>query len=125
MQTLSYASLAFSLLAAFGAVLVKQRLNLYKAARGRGSPEEWGEKMQKKSSGIEYWQLQTILKAFLLLLQISLLFGLSLSANMWTQQATISIVIMCTTAFGILFYVATIMVSVCIRTALSGQQKQP
>lgn len=45
--------------------------------------------------------------------QVSLLlFGFSLSANVWTQQTTISSVIICTTAFGLLFYVGTILVSV-------------
>ena len=94
MQTLSYASLALSLLAAFGAVLGKQWLNSYKAARVPGSLEERGEKRQKKLDGMECWRLQTILKSFLVLLQISLfLFGFSLSADMWIQQKTISIVI--------------------------------
>lgn len=113
MQALAYASLAFSVLAAFGAVMGKQWLNSYKAAHGRGSLEDRGIQRQKKLNGLESWQLQAVLKAFLVLLQISLfLFGLSLSANMWTQQVTISTVIICTTAFGILFYVATIFVSV-------------
>lgn len=68
---------------------------------------------QKKFDGLERWRLQKILQAFFVLLQISLfLFGLSLSANMWTQQAVISGVIICTTAFGILCYVTTIFVSV-------------
>jgi hypothetical protein len=66
-----------------------------------------------KLNGLEYFHLQTVLQAFLVLLQISLLlFGLSLSANMWAKQTTISSVIICTTAFGILFYVATTLVSV-------------
>jgi len=113
MQTLLYASLSLSLLAAFGAVMGKQWLNSYKAARGRGSLQERGLQRQRKLDGLERWRLQTVLKSFLVLLQISLLlFGLSLSANMWTQQRTISSVIICTTALGILFYVATILVSV-------------
>ncbi|KAG1787434.1 uncharacterized protein HD556DRAFT_1409233 [Suillus plorans] len=66
-----------------------------------------------KLDGLESFRLQTILRVFLVLLQISLLlFGLSLSANMWAQQTTISSVIICTTAFGILFYVGTFLVSV-------------
>ncbi|KAG1805472.1 uncharacterized protein BJ212DRAFT_868580 [Suillus subaureus] len=112
-QTLAYASLAFSVLAAFGAVLGKQWLNSYKSVRGRGSLEERGIERQMKLDGVEYFRLQTVLRAFLVLLQISLLlFGLSLSARMWTQETTISSVIICTTAFGILFYAGTILVSV-------------
>jgi hypothetical protein len=112
MQTLAYASLSFSVLAAFGAVMGKQWLNSFKASRGRGSLEERGFQRQKRLDGLEYWHLQTVLGAFLVLLQISLLlFGLSLSANMWTQQRTISSVIISATALGILFYVATIVIS--------------
>jgi hypothetical protein len=113
MQTLAYASLSFSVLAAFGAVMGKQWLNSFKASRGRGSLEQRGFQRQKRLDGLENWRLQTVLGAFLVLLQISLLlFGLSLSANMWTQQRTISSVIISTTALGILFYIATIVISV-------------
>jgi len=111
-QTLSYASLALSVLAAFGAVMGKQWLNSYKASRGRGSLEERGMQRQEKLDGLKRWHLQTILGAFLILLQISLfLFGMSLSAKMWSQQTTISGVIMSTTAFGVLSYGATIFLS--------------
>jgi hypothetical protein len=113
MQTPAYASLAFSVLAAFGAVMGKQWLNSYKAARGRWSLEERGMHRQRKLDWLEHWHLQTVLGAFFVLLQISLLLiGLSLSANMWTQQPTISSVIISTTGFGILFYVGTILISV-------------
>ncbi|KAG0699433.1 hypothetical protein DFH29DRAFT_1081304 [Suillus ampliporus] len=112
MRTLAYASLAFSVLAAFGAVLGKQWLNSYKAARGSGSLENRGIQRQMKLDGLEHFHLHTVLQAFLVLLQISLLlFGLSLSASIWIQQTTISSVIICTTAFGILFYAGTILVS--------------
>lgn len=113
MQALGYASLASSVLAAFGAVLGKQWLNSYKAARRRGSLEERCIERQMKLDGLEYFHLRTILQAFLILLQISLLlFGLSLSANMWTEQTTISSVIICFTTVGILLYGLTISVSV-------------
>jgi hypothetical protein len=112
-QTLAYANLSFSVLAAFGAVMGKQWLNSFKSLRVQGPLEERGFQRQKRLDGLEYWHLQTVLRAFLVLLQISLLlFGLSLSANMWTQQRTISSVIITATALGILFYVATIVISV-------------
>jgi hypothetical protein len=110
MQALAYASLSFSVLAAFGAVMGKQWLNSYKAARGRGSLQERGMQRQRKLDGLDYWQLQAVLKAFLVLLQISLfLFGFSLS--MWVEQTTISSIIGCITAFGVLFYGVTVFVS--------------
>jgi hypothetical protein len=54
MQTLAYASLSFSVLAAFRAVMGKQWLNSYKAARGQGSLEERGLQRQRKLDGLEY-----------------------------------------------------------------------
>ncbi|KAG0699431.1 hypothetical protein DFH29DRAFT_936974 [Suillus ampliporus] len=112
MRTLACASLAFSVLAAFGAVMGKQWLNSYKAARGRGSLEERGMRRQMKLDGLEDFRLQAVLQGFLVLLQVSLLFfSLSLCANMWTQQTTISSVLICTTSFGILFYAGTVCMS--------------
>lgn len=112
MQALAYASLAFSVLAAFGAVMGKQWLNAYKAARGQGSLEERCMQRQKNLDGLERFHLQTVLQTFLVLLQISLLlFGLSICANVWIQQKTISSVIICTMAFGIFFYASTILLS--------------
>ncbi|OAX40408.1 hypothetical protein K503DRAFT_620216 [Rhizopogon vinicolor AM-OR11-026] len=112
MQTLAYTSLAFSVLAAFGAVMGKQWLHSYKAARGRGSLEQRGLQGQRKLDGLDHWHLQAVLGTFLVLLQISLfLFGLSLSANVWMQKPTISSVIICTTAFGVLFYGITVFIS--------------
>ena len=112
MQTLAYASLSLSLLAAFGAVMGKQWLHSYIARRGQGSLEYRGLQRQRKLDHLEKWRLQTVLGGFIVLLQIALLlFGLSLSANMFTRQRTISSVIICTTALGILFYMATVLIS--------------
>jgi hypothetical protein len=49
-------------------------------------------------------------QSFPVLLQISLLlFGIALSANMWSQQHTIAWVIIATTVFGFMFYSLTVM----------------
>src|ERR1700709_2030928 len=61
-QALAYASLVFSVLAAFGAVMGKQWLNSYKAARERGSLEERGMKRQWKLDTLESWHLKAVLK---------------------------------------------------------------
>ena len=109
MHALSYVSLAFSLLAALGAVIGKQWLNSYKAAHGRGSLEERGPRRQMKLDGLDHFLLQTALGASFVLLQFSLLlFVLSLSANMFSQQRTISGIIIFFTAVGILFYMTAI-----------------
>ncbi|KAG2052875.1 hypothetical protein BDR06DRAFT_972772 [Suillus hirtellus] len=104
-QTLVYASLAFGILAAFGAILGKQWLHPYKAAQGQETLEERGMERQMKLDRVLYFHLQAVLQAFLVLLYILLLlFGLSLSTHMWAQQNMISSVIICTTASHILFY---------------------
>jgi len=109
MHALLYASLAFSLLAALGAVIGKHWLISYKAAHGRGSLEERGPRRQMKLDGSERFYLQTALGAFFVLLRFSLLlFVLSLSANMFSQQRTVSGIIIFSTAVGILFYTTTI-----------------
>lgn len=112
-QTLAYASLSFSLLAALGAVLGKQWLRFYKLERfGRGSLEERGRNRQQKLQGLEAWHFDAVLQLFPVLLQISLLlFGISLSSYVWTQQRTITAVIIATTVLGCLFYAITLFAS--------------
>jgi hypothetical protein len=113
-QALAYTSLAFSLLAAFGAVLGKQWLGYYKTNRYvRGSLEERCKQRHRKFQGLEKWWLEKVLGSFPDLLKFSLfLFGLSLGAAMWSQQQTISTLIIITTASGVLFYALTIVASV-------------
>ncbi|KIK34588.1 hypothetical protein CY34DRAFT_97707, partial [Suillus luteus UH-Slu-Lm8-n1] len=112
-QSIAYASLFFSLLAAFSAVLGKQWLGYYKSQRyGRGSQEERAKCRQEKFDGIVRWHFEAVLQSFSVLLQISLLlFGIVLSANMWFQQHTIAWVIIATTVFGYTFYSFTVMVA--------------
>ncbi|KAG1745040.1 uncharacterized protein EDB91DRAFT_173492 [Suillus paluster] len=112
-QTIAYASLSMSLLAAFGAVLGKQWLGYYKSNRyGRGSQEERGKRRQEKFDGIITWYFDGVVQSFPILLQISLLlFGIALSANIWYEQPTIAWVVISTTVFGFLFYSLTVMAS--------------
>jgi hypothetical protein len=113
MQALAYASLAFSLLAAYGAVMGKQWLGHYKANRfGRGSLKDRCQQRQRKFQELRAWQFENVLRSFPVLLQISLLlFGLSLGAMLWTQQWPNSILVIATTAFGGLCHAFIIMVS--------------
>ncbi|KAG0697359.1 hypothetical protein DFH29DRAFT_1022852 [Suillus ampliporus] len=103
-QTLAYSSLSFSLLAAFGAVLGKQWLRIYKLKRfGCGSLEEQGARTDNKNltASKRGWHLDAVLQTFPVLLEISLLlFGISLSAYVWTQQRTITSIIIATTGLG-------------------------
>jgi Family of unknown function (DUF6535) len=112
-QTLAYASLSTSLLAAFGAMLGKQWLGHFKTSRfGRGALDERCKRRQQKLDGLEAWYFNTIMLTLPIFLQLSLLFfGIALGANMWIQQHTIASVIMATTIFGVLFYFYTVVAS--------------
>ena len=112
-QAIAYASLSFSLLAAFGAVLGKQWLRFYKLERsGHGSLEERGRNRQMKLEGLEAWHFDAVLQAFPMLLQCSLLlFGISLSSYIWTQQRTITAIVIAATVLGCMFYAFTLFAS--------------
>ncbi|KAG2109033.1 uncharacterized protein F5147DRAFT_836864 [Suillus discolor] len=87
-QTLTYMSLALSIIAAFGAVLGKQCLNSYEAAREKGGTlEESGMRRQMKLDGLVRFQLRPLLQAFLVLLQVALvLFSISLCLKTWADH---------------------------------------
>ena len=112
-QTLAYASLSSSLLAAFGAMLAKQWLGHYKTSRfGRGALHERCQRRQQKFDGLEAWHFSTILATLPIFLQLSLFFfGVALAANIWTLQHTVASVIMATTGFGVIFTFFTVVSS--------------
>ena len=112
-QTLAYTSLSTSLLAAFGAVLGKQWLGHFRTTRfGRGTLQERCQRRQKKLDGLEAWHFGTIIATLPIFLQLSLLFfGITLAANIWSQQHTVASVIMATTSFGFIFYFFTVVAS--------------
>jgi hypothetical protein len=104
-QGLAYVALSFSLLAAFGAVLGKQWLSHYKSNNIRGSLEDRGKHRQQKLDGMEAWQFHAVLQSFPVLLQISLLlFGVAISAFVWSQQGTLAIAVIASMAIGLFFY---------------------
>jgi hypothetical protein len=112
-QAVAYASLSMSLLAAFGAALGKQWLGYYKASRyGHGSPEDRGRRRQMKMDGLNVWYFDAVVQCFPMLLQLSLLlFGISISADMWCKEHSIAWVIIAAVVFGILFYLLAVLAS--------------
>jgi hypothetical protein len=67
MQTLAYASLAFSVLAAFDVVTGKQWLNSYLRHREVGALWRNVACRGRRDYGLEYWRLQIVLGTFLVL----------------------------------------------------------
>jgi len=111
-QGFAYVALSFSLLAAFGAVLGKQWLSHYKCNNVHGSLEKRRKLRQQKLDGLEIWRFHAVLQSFPVLLQISLLlFGLSISAFVWSQQGPLAVAVMVPTAFGIFFYAFVVVAS--------------
>ncbi|KAJ7267917.1 hypothetical protein C8J57DRAFT_1614158 [Mycena rebaudengoi] len=72
-QSLFYASLFSTLLAAFLAVLGKQWLMHYDAAGSRGTLAERGLERQRKYDGLHKWKFTFVMEMFPLLLQLALL----------------------------------------------------
>lgn len=110
-QSLIYASLCASLLAALGAVLGKQWLSNFKRS-GRGTIDDRGRHRQMKLDGLRTWHFDSVLGFLPSLLQISLLlFGIALSASMWTVSPTIAIIIITSTTLGFTFYLTIVLAS--------------
>jgi len=111
-QSFAYVALSFSLLAAFGAVLGKQWLSHYKCSNAYGSLEERGKLRQQKLDELEAWRFHAVLELFPVLLQISLLlFGLALSAFVWSQQGLLAVAVIVPTAFGFFLYAFAVATS--------------
>lgn len=104
-QTLLYASLAVSLLAAFLAMLGKQWLNRYDHIEKRGSLIDRSRNRQMKLDGMETWGFSFVMEGLPLMLQIGLLLlGCALSRYLWIIDHTIAKMVVGVTSFGVLFY---------------------
>ncbi|TCD68770.1 hypothetical protein EIP91_009783 [Steccherinum ochraceum] len=112
-QCLLYTSLACSLFAALGAVLGKQWLNRYNSVDEHGSLEERCRTRHRKFTAMEEWHFRRVLEALPVLLQLSLLlFGLALSAFMFTRQLAVAIVLTFANLVGAGFYFTVVIQSV-------------
>ncbi|KAG1765759.1 hypothetical protein EDD22DRAFT_845209 [Suillus occidentalis] len=103
-QSLIYASLSASLLAALGAMLGKQWLGHFQHF-GHGTVDGRGRQRQRKLDALYAWHFNAVLEGLPVLLQLSLLlFGVALGANLWTQQHIVACIVIGTTSFGTVFY---------------------
>ena len=103
-QSLLYASLATSLLAAFLAMLGKQWVNRYVRNRG-GSAADKSRDRQRKLDGFEKWYFHLAIESLPVMLQVSLLLlGCALSQYLWTINRTVAGVVVAVTLFGFTSY---------------------
>ncbi|KAJ7244260.1 hypothetical protein C8J57DRAFT_1681059 [Mycena rebaudengoi] len=106
-QSLLYASLFSTLLAALLAVLGKQWLMNYDAAGSRGTLAERGLERQRKYDGLQKWKFTLIMEMFPLLLQLALLlFSAALSVYLSTISCPIAIIVIALTSLGTLAYIS-------------------
>ena len=105
-QTVLYASLGISLLAAFLAMLGKQWLNRFGKAKVRGSEIDESRNRQRKLSGMVSWKFDLVMESLPLMLQSALLLlGYALSRYLWTINLTVASVVIGITSIGLAFYV--------------------
>ena len=112
-QSMLYATLSATLLAAFLAMLGKQWLNRYKQNETRGSVVDRSRVCEMKLAGLETWKFHIIMESLPLILQCALaLLGFALSQYLWKVNTSVSSVVISFTGFGLLFYSFIIAVSV-------------
>jgi hypothetical protein len=105
-QTVLYASLGISLLAAFLAMLGKQWLNRFGKAKVRGSEIDESRNRQRKLSGMVSWKFDLVMESLPLMLQSALLLlGYALSRYLWTVNLTVASVVIGITSLGLGFYI--------------------
>lgn len=110
-QSLLYASLAASLLAAFLAVLGKQWLNRYARAKG-GSAVERCRDRQRKADGMSKWYFPVVMEGLPLMLQAALLLlGCALSRYIWTIDHTVALILITVTSFGVVIYLLLVVLA--------------
>ncbi|KAJ7245958.1 hypothetical protein C8J57DRAFT_1678625 [Mycena rebaudengoi] len=109
-QSLLYASLFSTLLAALLAVLGKQWLMHYDAAGSRGILAERGLERQRKYDGLQKWKFTLIMEMFPLLLQLALLlFSAALSVYLSTLSRQIATIVIAVTSLGALAYISLLV----------------
>ena len=104
-QSLLYATLAMSLLAAFLAMLGKQWVNRYLRNRG-GSAAHKSWDRQRKLDGHKKWHFYIAIECLPVMLQFALLlFGCALSLYLWTISRAVAWVVLSFTLAGATAYV--------------------
>ena len=104
-QSILYASLATSFLAAFLAMLGKQWISRYIRNRG-GSTAERSRDRQRKLDGLRRWHFYLVIESLPVMLQLALLLlGCALSIYLWTINRTVAWVFLTFTLYGVASYV--------------------
>ncbi|KAG8928786.1 hypothetical protein FRC03_001144 [Tulasnella sp. 419] len=112
-NSIFFASLSYSLTAAFGAVTAKQWLTAYS---NKGSTKALHEKCrdrQMKFAGLETWHLRFIMDILPMLLQLSLLlFLVGLVQFLWALEKRVAMVQLVLSAAGVVIYGVSVLLGV-------------
>jgi Family of unknown function (DUF6535) len=104
-ESMLYASLFVTLLAAFLAMLSKQWLAYYASVGMKGTIAERGLERQRKFDGFRKWGFESMIKTLPILLQLSLLlFAAALTIYLWSVHRTIAVVTLSLGSVGLVFY---------------------
>ncbi|KAG8927291.1 hypothetical protein FRC02_008326 [Tulasnella sp. 418] len=105
-----FASLSFSLIASFGAILGKEMLAEYKASGALHSPAEQGQIRQEKFDGLQRWRFRVLIHLLPFLLQTSLaLFLIGLVVFLWQMSPGIAMVVFVPVVLGFIGYIASLV----------------
>ncbi|KAG8944443.1 hypothetical protein FRC03_002077 [Tulasnella sp. 419] len=105
-----FASLSFSLIASFGAILGKEMLAEYKASGALHSPAEQGQTRQEKFDGLQRWRFRVLIHLLPVLLQTSLaLFLIGLVVFLWQMSPGIAMVVFVPVVLGFIGYIASLV----------------
>ncbi|KAG8943943.1 hypothetical protein FRC03_002270 [Tulasnella sp. 419] len=105
-----FASLSFSLIASFGAILGKEMLAEYKASGALHSPAEQGQIRQEKFDGLQRWRFRVLIHLLPVLLQTSLaLFLIGLVVFLWQMSPGIAMVVFVPVVLGFIGYIASLV----------------
>ena len=124
-QSILFASLVVTLLAAFVAVLGKQWILYYTRGSTWGNIADRGKERQLKFTGLQKWGLHFIVESLPVMLQLALLlFGIALVVYLWDLNVSAARVVMVVTCIGFAFYgsiatAATIWLDCPFKTPLS------
>ncbi|KAG8942863.1 hypothetical protein FRC03_002839 [Tulasnella sp. 419] len=115
---LFFASLSFSLTAAFGAVTAKQWLTEYGNIGAMKAHHIQGRRRQEKYQGLKSWHLRFIIELLPILLQLSLLlFLIGVVHLLWPLNHTVAIFQGVLSGVAFLAYILTVLIGIAIPTS--------
>ncbi|KAG8933709.1 hypothetical protein FRC02_011315 [Tulasnella sp. 418] len=130
-NSIFFASLSCSLMAAFGAMLAKQWLTEY-ATSGRMLPlHTQGRRRQERYTGLVQWRFWILMELLPMLLQLSLLlFLIGVIYFLWSSSHAVALVVLGLTVLGLGVYTITIIVAIMdpmapFQTPISNALRQP